>query len=66
MLDRADLHGYETQRRIDLGPPLGTTAPDFFYADPEIYTYPDGLSARLTGNLKPQRETGGCASSCAL
>jgi hypothetical protein len=55
MLDRAGLHGYETQRRIELGPPLGATIPDFFFSDPEgfdpgICVYLDGLSNRLHGN----------------
>jgi hypothetical protein len=31
MLDRAGLHGYQPQRPIDLGRPLGATTPDFFY-----------------------------------
>lgn len=55
MLDRAGLHGYLAQHRIELGPPLGSTVPDFFYEDPEgfdpgICIYLDGLSNRLHGN----------------
>jgi len=57
MLNRAGLHGYEAQRRLELGPPLGATIPDFFYADPDgidpgICIYLDGLSHRLHGNLE--------------
>ena len=55
MLNRAGLHGYEAQRRLELGPPLGATIPDFFYADPDgidpgICIYLDGLSHRLHGS----------------
>jgi ATP-dependent helicase YprA (DUF1998 family) len=55
MLERAGLTGYESQKRIDLGRPLGTTIPDFFFADPEgeeagIAIYLDGMSEHLHGN----------------
>lgn len=55
MLERSGLHGYKTGYRIELGPPLGATVPDFFYEDPEgvdpgICIYLDGLSSRLHGN----------------
>lgn len=55
MLDRAGLHGYETSKRIPLGPPLGDTLPDFFYDDPEGYhpgicIYLDGMSEKLHGS----------------
>lgn len=55
MLQRAGLHGYRAQFRVELGPPLGSTVPDFFYADPDdpehgICIYLDGLSEHLHGN----------------
>jgi hypothetical protein len=55
MLDRAGLHGYEPQYEIDLGKPLGTTTPDFFFEDPNehyegVCIYLDGLSGHLHGN----------------
>jgi hypothetical protein len=55
MLNRAGLNGYETQRPIELGLPLGTTTPDFFFADPEgeepgVAVYLDGMSEHLHGN----------------
>jgi len=57
MLDRAGLHGYEAQRRIELGPPLGATFSDFFYSDPDgfdpgICIYLDGMSERIHGNAQ--------------
>jgi hypothetical protein len=55
MLDRAGLHGYQTGKRVHLGPPLGDTVPDFFYEDPDgidpgICVYLDGMSERIHGN----------------
>jgi ATP-dependent helicase YprA (DUF1998 family) len=57
MLDRAGLTGYEAQRSIELGLPLGTTTPDFFFADPEgeepgIAVYLDGMSEHLHGSAE--------------
>ena len=55
MLERAGLHGYEAQFPIELGRPLGTTTPDFFYAPrgdthEGICVYLDGMAAHLHGN----------------
>jgi hypothetical protein len=55
MLERAGLHGYEPQRMIDLGRPLGTTTPDFFYAPRNdayegLCIYLDGMGRHLHGN----------------
>ena len=47
MLDRAGLHGYQAQRPIDLGRPLGATTPDFFY-EPRNDSY-EGLCIYLDG-----------------
>jgi len=61
MLDRAQLHDYIPQRPIELGRPLGTTVPDFFFEskNPDIYAglciYLDGMSARLHGALETQQ-----------
>jgi hypothetical protein len=55
MLERAGLQGYLPQHPIDLGRPLGTTVPDFFYEsrNTDIYAglcvYLDGMSQRLHG-----------------
>lgn len=55
MFDRAGLNGYQPQTPIELGRPLGTTVPDFFFADtdgeePGICVYLDGMSEHLHGN----------------
>lgn len=56
MLDRAGLHDYRPQHPIDMGRPLGTTVPDFFYEsqNTEIYAglciYLDGMGNHLHGN----------------
>ena len=55
MFDRAGLDGYEPQTPIELGRPLGTTVPDFFFGDPEgeepgVCVYLDGMSEHLHGN----------------
>ena len=54
MLDRAGLHGYQPQRPIDLGRPLGATTPDFFYeprndAYEGLCIYLDGMGRHLHG-----------------
>jgi hypothetical protein len=54
MLERAGLHGYQAQRPIDLGRPLGTTTPDFFYeprndAYEGLCIYLDGMGRHLHG-----------------
>src|SRR5262249_25236037 len=59
MLERSGLHGYEPQRQIALGLPLGSTTPDFFYAATTehyegICVYLDGMSRELHGNPKRQ------------
>jgi len=48
------------QRPIDLGRPLGSTTPDFYYDDPAgradgICLYLDGMSGHLHGNAATQR-----------
>lgn len=55
MFDRAGLNGYQPQQPIELGRPLGTTVPDFFFGDPEgedpgVCVYLDGMSQHLHGN----------------
>jgi ATP-dependent helicase YprA (DUF1998 family) len=55
MFDRAGLNSYEPQTPIELGRPLGTTVPDFFFGDPEgeepgVCVYLDGMSEHLHGN----------------
>lgn len=57
LLDKAGFSGYTTQRPIDLGLPLGTTVPDFYFNDPNgikdgICIYLDGMSSSLHG--KPE------------
>ena len=47
MLVNAGLHGYQPQRPIDLGRPLGSTTPDFFY-EPRNDSY-EGLCIYLDG-----------------
>lgn len=54
MLGRAGLHGYQPQRPIDLGRPLGATTPDFFYeprsdAYEGLCIYLDGMGRQLHG-----------------
>ena len=54
MPDRAGLHGYQPQRPIDLGRPLGATTPDFFYeprndAYEGLCLYLDGMGRHLHG-----------------
>ena len=55
MLERAGLQGYQPQYPIDLGRPLGTSVPDFFYdARSDAYEglciYLDGMSGYLHGD----------------
>jgi ATP-dependent helicase YprA (DUF1998 family) len=55
LFDRAGLVGYETQYPIELGRPMGTTTPDFYFRDPDgvdpgICVYLDGMSGHLHGN----------------
>ena len=57
LLIRAELTGFSCQESIDLGKPLGTTTPDFFFPDGTghgrgICIYLDGLSRALHG--KPE------------
>lgn len=60
MLKRAGFPEPVAQKRIDLGKPLGTTIPDFFY-DPTnddiegICIYLDGLSKHLHGSSETQQ-----------
>jgi ATP-dependent helicase YprA (DUF1998 family) len=54
MLERAGLHGFQPQRQIDLGRPLGATTPDFFYearndAYEGLCIYLDGMGSHLHG-----------------
>jgi hypothetical protein len=60
MLKRAGFADPEAQKPIDLGKPLGTTTPDFFYEDPNetfegICIYLDGMSKALHGNPATQK-----------
>jgi len=55
MLDKAGFNGYRTQVPIELGRPLGTTLPDFYFEDPNgikdgVCIYLDGMSEALHGN----------------
>ena len=55
MLKRAGFSELIPQKSIDLGKPLGTTKPDFFFEDPNedlegICVYLDGMSKHLHGN----------------
>lgn len=55
MLKRAGFPEPTPQKSIDLGKPLGTTKPDFFFEDPNadlegICIYLDGMSKHLHGN----------------
>ncbi len=59
MLIRAGFPNPIAQHPIDLGRPLGTTTPDFFYEDPSersegICIYLDGMSRHLHG--EPERQ----------
>jgi hypothetical protein len=60
MLERAGLQGYQPQQQIDLGLPLGSTTPDFFYPPATehyegICVYLDGMSRELHGNPERQK-----------
>jgi hypothetical protein len=60
MLQRAGFPTPIAQRPIDLGKPLGTTTPDFFYEDPTerfegICIYLDGMSQHLHGDSNRQQ-----------
>jgi ATP-dependent helicase YprA (DUF1998 family) len=60
MLRRAGFPDPIPQKSIDLGRPLGSTIPDFFYDDPDdpaggICIYLDGMSAHIHGNQATQR-----------
>lgn len=55
MLTRAGFPDPDVQRPIDLGKPIGTTTPDFFYEDPNdtfdgVCIYLDGMSKAFHGN----------------
>jgi hypothetical protein len=59
MLRRAGFPDPIPQHSIDLGRPLGTTIPDFFYHDPDerkegVCIYLDGMSRPLHGNADRQ------------
>jgi hypothetical protein len=55
MLERAGLQGYKPQYPIDLGRPLGTTVPDFFFESRNLDVYAglciylDGMAGHLHG-----------------
>lgn len=60
MLKRAGFPNALAQHPIDLGKPLGTTTPDFFYSDPSersegICIYLDGMSQHLHGDPNRQQ-----------
>ncbi|MDA2923350.1 DEAD/DEAH box helicase [Acidobacteria bacterium AH-259-L09] len=55
MLKEAGFEEGQPQKGIDLGRPLGTTTPDFFFEDPSdrsegVCIYLDGLSEHIHGN----------------
>jgi hypothetical protein len=59
LLERAGFPAPIGQRPIDLGRPLGSTTPDFFYDDPAgraegICIYLDGMSDHIHGNAATQ------------
>lgn len=60
LLKRAGFPDSIAQHPIDLGRPLGTTTPDFFYEDPDersegICIYLDGMSKHLHGDSARQQ-----------
>lgn len=60
LLERAGFHSFLPQHPIDLGRPLGTTTPDFFFEDPTghyqgVCIYLDGMSTHLHGNPQTQK-----------
>ena len=60
MLERAGLQGYQPQYQIELGLPMGSTTPDFFYLPTTehydgICVYLDGMSRELHGNPERQK-----------
>jgi hypothetical protein len=61
MLERAGLQGYKPQHPIDLGRPLGTTVPDFFFEtrNSDVYAglciYLDGMSGHLHGRVETRQ-----------
>jgi hypothetical protein len=55
LMRRAGLPEFEWQKRIELGPPLGSTTPDAFFPAEDfagLCVYLDGLSAKLHGNAE--------------
>jgi ATP-dependent helicase YprA (DUF1998 family) len=61
MLERAGLQGYQPQYPVDLGRPLGSTVPDFFFESRnlEIYAglciYLDGMAGHLHGRAETRQ-----------
>jgi hypothetical protein len=61
MLERAQFQGYKPQYPIDLGRPLGSTVPDFFFESRnlDIYAglciYLDGMAGHLHGRQETQK-----------
>lgn len=61
MLERAGLQGYKPQHPIDLGRPLGTTVPDFFFEarNSDVYAglciYLDGMAGHLHGRAETRQ-----------
>lgn len=60
MLERAGFANIKPQHPIELGKPLGTTTPDFFFEDPSgtydgICVYLDGMSEANHGNEATRR-----------
>lgn len=60
MLRRAGFPEPIAQKNIELGRPLGSTSPDFFYEDPDdpsggVCIYLDGMSRHIHGNPEARR-----------
>lgn len=60
MLERAGFHNFVAQKTINLGKPLGSTTPDFFFEDQSQHTegvciYLDGMSQHIHGNEATRR-----------
>ena len=61
MLERAGLQGYQPQYPVDLGRPLGSTVPDFFFESRTLVIYAglciylDGMAGHLHGRAETRQ-----------